>query len=163
MLQSRAQPDHLSLCLHWPLIYIWHWIYLSALGSYAQWSLTEMSCSEVNQMSSYCHVYLRVLQALEWIHDTGEFYLSTHTSTGSSIHHTQELLKEHEDFHITAKVTPYFLTLFLYFFLRFSLIECKGCIDVSLTWKPVLFPCLNWIFVQYVSDPLTLTWNGLMN
>lgn len=43
-------------------------------------------------------------QALEWIHDTGEFYLSTHTSTGSSIHHTQELLKEHEDFHITAKV-----------------------------------------------------------
>lgn len=44
------------------------------------------------------------LQALEWIHDTGEFYLSTHTSTGSSIHHTQELLKEHEDFQITAKV-----------------------------------------------------------
>lgn len=43
-------------------------------------------------------------QALEWIHDTGEFYLSTHTSTGSSIHHTQELLKEHEEFHITAKV-----------------------------------------------------------
>lgn len=45
-----------------------------------------------------------IVQALEWIHDTGEFYLSTHTSTGSSIHHTQELLKEHEDFHITAKV-----------------------------------------------------------
>lgn len=45
-----------------------------------------------------------LLQALEWIHDTGEFYLSTHTSTGSSIHHTQELLKEHEDFQITAKV-----------------------------------------------------------
>lgn len=44
------------------------------------------------------------IKALEWIHDTGEFYLSTHTSTGSSIHHTQELLKEHEDFHITAKV-----------------------------------------------------------
>ncbi|XP_047667452.1 triple functional domain protein-like isoform X2 [Tachysurus fulvidraco] len=44
-------------------------------------------------------------QALEWIHDTGEFYLSTHTSTGSSIHHTQELLKEHEEFQITAKQT----------------------------------------------------------
>ncbi|XP_023816065.1 triple functional domain protein isoform X5 [Oryzias latipes] len=44
-------------------------------------------------------------QALEWIHDTGEFYLSTHTSTGSSIHHTQELLKEHEVFHVTAKQT----------------------------------------------------------
>lgn len=44
------------------------------------------------------------IQALEWIHDNGEFYLSTHTSTGSSIHHTQELLKEHEEFQITAKV-----------------------------------------------------------
>ncbi|XP_059801136.1 triple functional domain protein-like isoform X4 [Hypanus sabinus] len=44
-------------------------------------------------------------QALEWIHDTGEFYLSTHTSTGSSIPHTQELLKEHEEFQITAKQT----------------------------------------------------------
>nr|XP_005911938.2 PREDICTED: LOW QUALITY PROTEIN: triple functional domain protein [Bos mutus] len=44
-------------------------------------------------------------QALEWIHDSGEFYLSTHTSTGSSIQHTQELLKEHEDFQITAKQT----------------------------------------------------------
>lgn len=51
------------------------------------------------------------VQALEWIHDTGEFYLSTHTSTGSSIHHTQELLKEHEDFHITAKVPQHALWL----------------------------------------------------
>ncbi|KAM4028780.1 triple functional domain protein isoform 3-T5 [Anomaloglossus baeobatrachus] len=44
-------------------------------------------------------------QALEWIHDSGEFYLSTHTSTGSTIQHTQELLKEHEEFQITAKQT----------------------------------------------------------
>lgn len=51
-----------------------------------------------------CPVCVR-FQALEWIHDTGEFYLSTHTSTGSTIHHTQELLKEHEDFHITARVS----------------------------------------------------------
>lgn len=54
-----------------------------------------------------CLSVLVCFQALEWIHDTGEFYLSTHTSTGSSIHHTQELLKEHEDFHITAKVGFY--------------------------------------------------------
>ncbi|XP_053323318.1 triple functional domain protein isoform X2 [Spea bombifrons] len=44
-------------------------------------------------------------QALEWIQDNGEFYLSTHTSTGSTIQHTQELLKEHEEFQITAKQT----------------------------------------------------------
>lgn len=50
------------------------------------------------------------LQALEWIHDNGEFYLSTHTSTGSSIQHTQELLKEHEEFQITAKVSAHLLS-----------------------------------------------------
>lgn len=60
--------------------------------------------SDTSTHSTYDKHPLCVFKALEWIHDTGEFYLSTHTSTGSSIHHTQELLKEHEEFHITAKV-----------------------------------------------------------
>uniref|UniRef100_A0A665TUC4 non-specific serine/threonine protein kinase n=1 Tax=Echeneis naucrates TaxID=173247 RepID=A0A665TUC4_ECHNA len=59
----------------------------------------------LDQCQQYVVFERSAKQALEWIHDTGEFYLSTHTSTGSSIHHTQELLKEHEDFHITAKQT----------------------------------------------------------
>ncbi|KAK1895341.1 Triple functional domain protein [Dissostichus eleginoides] len=57
----------------------------------------------LDQCQQYVVFERSAKQALEWIHDTGEFYLSTHTSTGSSIHHTQELLKEHEDFQITAK------------------------------------------------------------
>lgn len=64
-------------------------------------------------------------QALEWIHDTGEFYLSTHTSTGSSIHHTQELLKEHEDFQITAKVRVVCVWLFVHLIICFELKEGK--------------------------------------
>ncbi|TRZ01260.1 hypothetical protein DNTS_008042 [Danionella cerebrum] len=59
----------------------------------------------LDQCQQYVVFERSAKQALEWIHDTGEFYLSTHMSTGSSIHHTQELLKEHEDFHITAKQT----------------------------------------------------------
>ncbi|XP_037549683.1 triple functional domain protein [Nematolebias whitei] len=59
----------------------------------------------LDQCQQYVVFERSAKQALEWIHDTGEFYLSTHTSIGSSIHHTQELLKEHEDFHITAKQT----------------------------------------------------------
>ncbi|KAJ0003220.1 hypothetical protein NQD34_008318 [Periophthalmus magnuspinnatus] len=59
----------------------------------------------LDQCQQYVVFERSAKQALEWIHDTGEFYLSTHTSTGSSIHHTQELLKEHEEFHITAKQT----------------------------------------------------------
>ncbi|CAL8260845.1 unnamed protein product [Boreogadus saida] len=59
----------------------------------------------LDQCQQYVVFERSAKQALEWIHDTGDFYLSTHTSTGSSIHHTQELLKEHEDFQITAKQT----------------------------------------------------------
>ncbi|RXN22873.1 triple functional domain isoform X5 [Labeo rohita] len=57
----------------------------------------------LDQCQQYVVFERSAKQALEWIHDTGEFYLSTHTSTGSTIHHTQELLKEHEEFQITAK------------------------------------------------------------
>uniref|UniRef100_A0A8C4W597 non-specific serine/threonine protein kinase n=1 Tax=Gopherus evgoodei TaxID=1825980 RepID=A0A8C4W597_9SAUR len=59
----------------------------------------------LDQCQQYVVFERSAKQALEWIHDNGEFYLSTHTSTGSSIHHTQELLKEHEEFQITAKQT----------------------------------------------------------
>ncbi|XP_059423312.1 triple functional domain protein isoform X2 [Carassius carassius] len=59
----------------------------------------------LDQCQQYVVFERSAKQALEWIHDTGEFYLSTHTSKGSTIHHTQELLKEHEDFQITAKQT----------------------------------------------------------
>uniref|UniRef100_A0A672T5H2 non-specific serine/threonine protein kinase n=1 Tax=Sinocyclocheilus grahami TaxID=75366 RepID=A0A672T5H2_SINGR len=66
------------------------------------WTLRKR---RLDQCQQYVVFERSAKQALEWIHDTGEFYLSTHISTGSSIHHTQELLKEHEDFHITAKQT----------------------------------------------------------
>nr|XP_020733670.1 triple functional domain protein [Odocoileus virginianus texanus] len=59
----------------------------------------------LDQCQQYVVFERSAKQALEWIHDSGEFYLSTHTSTGSSIQHTQELLKEHEEFQITAKQT----------------------------------------------------------
>lgn len=43
-------------------------------------------------------------QALEWIHETGEFYLSTHTETGNTQDETDALLKEHNEFKSSAKV-----------------------------------------------------------
>ncbi|KAL2084885.1 hypothetical protein ACEWY4_020403 [Coilia grayii] len=54
-----------------------------------------------------CHQYVMfertAKQLLDWLHDTGEFYLSTHTSMGSSLQHTRQLLTEHEEFHLSAK------------------------------------------------------------
>ena len=53
-------------------------------------------------------------QALEWIHDTGEFYLSTHTNVGESLAETESLLKEHNEFKVTAKVSVNFYSLFIW-------------------------------------------------
>jgi hypothetical protein len=43
-------------------------------------------------------------QALDWIHDTGDFYLSTHTQVGHNREETETLLQEHNEFKVTAKV-----------------------------------------------------------
>lgn len=47
-------------------------------------------------------------QALDWIQETGEYYLSTHNSTGESAEETQELLKEYGEFRVPAKVNSDF-------------------------------------------------------
>ncbi|XP_046675322.1 triple functional domain protein isoform X5 [Homalodisca vitripennis] len=44
-------------------------------------------------------------QAMEWIHETGEHYLSTHTSVGNNQDETESLLAEHNEFKATAKET----------------------------------------------------------
>ncbi|KAL3284864.1 hypothetical protein HHI36_019002 [Cryptolaemus montrouzieri] len=45
-------------------------------------------------------------QAIEWIHDTGECYLTTHTTNlGNNIEETESLLREHNEFKGTAKET----------------------------------------------------------
>ncbi|KAF7241938.1 Kalirin [Varanus komodoensis] len=43
--------------------------------------------------------------ALDWIQDSGEYYLSTHNSTGESAEETEELLKEYGEFKVPAKQT----------------------------------------------------------
>ncbi|XP_030830052.1 kalirin [Strongylocentrotus purpuratus] len=42
-------------------------------------------------------------QALNWIHDTGEFYLSTHTKLGEDKEETEGLLTEYNEFKSAAK------------------------------------------------------------
>lgn len=45
-------------------------------------------------------------QAIEWIHDTGECYLTTRaTNLGNNIEETESLLEEHNEFKGTAKET----------------------------------------------------------
>lgn len=43
-------------------------------------------------------------QALDWLQETGEQYLATHTSPGETTEKTQGLLKDYEEFRVSAKV-----------------------------------------------------------
>uniref|UniRef100_A0A8D8Y3N1 Triple functional domain protein n=2 Tax=Cacopsylla melanoneura TaxID=428564 RepID=A0A8D8Y3N1_9HEMI len=44
-------------------------------------------------------------QAIEWIHETGEHYLATHTHLGANQEETERLLGEHNEFKAAAKET----------------------------------------------------------
>ncbi|KAF7988703.1 hypothetical protein HCN44_001276 [Aphidius gifuensis] len=56
-----------------------------------------------------CHQYVlferSAKQALEWIHETGELYLSTHTNVGKNRIENEQLLQEHNEFKSAAKET----------------------------------------------------------
>lgn len=43
-------------------------------------------------------------QALDWLQQSGDHYLSTHTSPGATVTETQELLNQHREFCVSAKV-----------------------------------------------------------
>ena len=64
-----------------------------------------MKKKRLDQCQQYVLFERSAKQALEWIHDTGEFYLSTHTNVGDSLEETDILLKEHNEFKVTAKVS----------------------------------------------------------
>ncbi|XP_029112845.1 kalirin-like isoform X1 [Scleropages formosus] len=64
-----------------------------------------MKKRRLDQCQQYVVFERSAKQALDWIQETGEYYLSTHTSPGETIERTQELLKEYEDFRVLAKQT----------------------------------------------------------
>uniref|UniRef100_A0A8B9C1S9 Kalirin RhoGEF kinase n=1 Tax=Anser brachyrhynchus TaxID=132585 RepID=A0A8B9C1S9_9AVES len=66
------------------------------------WTLKKR---RLDQCQQYVVFERSAKQALDWIQETGEYYLSTHNSTGESAEETQELLKEYGEFRVPAKQT----------------------------------------------------------
>uniref|UniRef100_A0A9L0RN82 Kalirin RhoGEF kinase n=1 Tax=Equus caballus TaxID=9796 RepID=A0A9L0RN82_HORSE len=66
------------------------------------WTLKKR---RLDQCQQYVVFERSAKQALDWIQETGEYYLSTHTSTGETTEETQELLKEYGEFRVPAKIT----------------------------------------------------------
>lgn len=69
----------------------------------------------------HCHQYVlferSAKQALEWIRETGELYLATHTNVGKNRIENEQLLREHNEFKGAAKVCFIFVCFcFLFFF-----------------------------------------------
>lgn len=61
-----------------------------------------------NGLSSSLFISLHLsLQALDWLQQSGEHYLSTHTSPGATSAETQDLLAQHREFCISAKVNTH--------------------------------------------------------
>lgn len=56
----------------------------------------------------HCHQYVlferSAKQALDWINNTGELYLATHTNVGKTRVENEQLLVEHHEFKEAAKV-----------------------------------------------------------
>ncbi|XP_018907690.2 triple functional domain protein isoform X1 [Bemisia tabaci] len=66
------------------------------------WSSRKRRLDECQQFVLFEH---SAQQAVDWIHETGDGYLSAHTSVGSTREETERLLAEHNEFKATAKET----------------------------------------------------------
>lgn len=93
-----------------------------------------------------CHQYVlferSAKQALEWIRETGELYLATHTNVGKNRIENEQLLREHNEFKGAAKVC--------YSFFPSS---CGEFDELFLTLL-VLFPFSFFSFILFFSSPM---------
>ncbi|KAG9340792.1 hypothetical protein JZ751_019983, partial [Albula glossodonta] len=64
-----------------------------------------MKKRRLDQCQQYVVFERSTKQALDWIQERGEYFLSTHTSPGETSEKTQELLKEYGEFRVSAKQT----------------------------------------------------------
>ncbi|XP_052456553.1 kalirin isoform X1 [Carassius gibelio] len=87
-----------------------------------------MKKRRLDQCQQYVLFERHAKQAIDWLQETGEYFLSTHTSPGDASDKTQELLKEYEDFRVSAKQTQEKVKLLIQ--LAGSLVE-KGHLHVT--------------------------------
>ncbi|XP_053725094.1 kalirin-like isoform X1 [Synchiropus splendidus] len=66
------------------------------------WTLKKR---RLDQCQQFLMFQSHTQQALDWLQDSGDHYLATHTSPGSTMAETQELLKQHREFCVSAKNT----------------------------------------------------------
>uniref|UniRef100_A0A8P4KBU8 Uncharacterized protein n=1 Tax=Dicentrarchus labrax TaxID=13489 RepID=A0A8P4KBU8_DICLA len=66
------------------------------------WTLKKR---RLDQCQQYLMFQSHAQQALDWLQQSGDHYLATHTSPGATVAETQELLNQHREFCVSAKHT----------------------------------------------------------
>ncbi|XP_056157511.1 kalirin RhoGEF kinase b, partial [Lampris incognitus] len=66
------------------------------------WTLKKRRLDQCQQFLMFQN---HAKQALDWLQQSGDHYLSTHTSPGATVAETQELLMQHREFCVSAKHT----------------------------------------------------------
>ncbi|XP_053273046.1 kalirin [Pleuronectes platessa] len=66
------------------------------------WTLKKR---RLDQCQQYLMFQSHTQQALDWLQQSGDHYLTTHTSPGTNMSETQELLNQHREFCVSAKHT----------------------------------------------------------
>ncbi|KAF7651544.1 hypothetical protein LDENG_00109230 [Lucifuga dentata] len=66
------------------------------------WTLKKR---RLDQCQQYLMFQNHAQQALDWLQQSGDHYLATHTSPGATLVETQELLNQHREFCVSAKQT----------------------------------------------------------
>ncbi|KAM9835916.1 LOW QUALITY PROTEIN: kalirin-like [Aulostomus maculatus] len=66
------------------------------------WTLKKR---RLDQCQQYLMFQSHTQQALDWLQQSGDHYLTTHTSPGATLAETQELLNKHREFCVSAKHT----------------------------------------------------------
>ncbi|CAB1443194.1 unnamed protein product, partial [Pleuronectes platessa] len=64
------------------------------------WTLKKR---RLDQCQQYLMFQSHTQQALDWLQQSGDHYLTTHTSPGTNMSETQELLNQHREFCVSAK------------------------------------------------------------
>uniref|UniRef100_A0A3Q1CSS6 Non-specific serine/threonine protein kinase n=1 Tax=Amphiprion ocellaris TaxID=80972 RepID=A0A3Q1CSS6_AMPOC len=66
------------------------------------WTLKKR---RLDQCQQYLMFQSHAQQALDWLQQSGDHYLATHTSPGATVTETQEMLNQHREFCVSAKHT----------------------------------------------------------
>ena len=99
----------------------------------------KFSSRETSGYEAGVSLFLMLFQALDWIHENGEFYLSSRTGEGESDAQTKELLDEHQEFKEASEVHELVCATFFRSFVVIFIVFSLSLVQVTVTGSTTIF------------------------